>query len=408
MQVSFEDYDCNAFYRILPYKSSVLQPVTKLTYLFIKDINLDPVINKKINRNGCISFPKYNIIYLEKFPNENKKVNEDNNLYESLTDYVNKNPDEINKVDKNGWSVLHFLCLLSHIKNYNEEIKILIDRGADLNLQTNDGLTPLMIACNSIFLLEQISGFGSPVGMIRSAHLINNFKTIELLITKGANVNLQSDLGFTALMYACHLKRANNIEPIELLIKNNANLDLQNNYGNTALFFACYSKQKIELIELLIKNNANLDLQNGGGNTALMLAILFLSLDIIKLLIDSGARLDFKNNEGETALTIAKKESQNKEIYELLLKHYSIIEQQKIHMQQISKDIQIGSREKIYRIGNIRYMLLCIKHQSSIGKYSCYDNLTNDQKDFLQYYYAIYDEDSFKFKFKDLLKWMID
>src|SRR5271170_5670270 len=58
--------------------------------------------------------------------------------------FVLKNKDDINKQNKYGNSSLSIAC---HSKNPDENIiKILINAGADLNLQTNNELTPLMLA----------------------------------------------------------------------------------------------------------------------------------------------------------------------------------------------------------------------------------------------------------------------
>ena len=63
------------------------------------------------------------------------------------------------------------------------------------------------------------------------------------------------------------------IETIELLIERGANLDLQTVFGETALMRAIGLKQT-KVVELLIERGANLDIQTTSGNNALAIALL--------------------------------------------------------------------------------------------------------------------------------------
>ncbi|GBG35248.1 Ankyrin repeat and protein kinase domain-containing protein 1, partial [Hondaea fermentalgiana] len=89
----------------------------------------------------------------------------------------------------------------------------LIERGAKLDLQANDGNTALMFVCR----------YDQP----DMAHL---------LIERGAKLDLQANDGWTALMTAC---RYDQPDTAQLLIERGAKIDLQNNEGTTALLLAC-------------------------------------------------------------------------------------------------------------------------------------------------------------------------
>ena len=74
----------------------------------------------------------------------------------------------------------------------------------------------------------------------------------RLLIENGANVNIQNDDGYTALMYATMM---NNIDIVKLLLENGANVNIQNNRGSTALELA-YSYNRENIAKLLIENGS--------------------------------------------------------------------------------------------------------------------------------------------------------
>ena len=80
-----------------------------------------------------------------------------------------------------------------HNGNFEEAIKLLIEKGADLNAIDKYGYTALIWACRN-----------------------NNIEIVKLLIEKGADINAKNFIGYTALIWAC---RNNNTEVIKLLIE---------------------------------------------------------------------------------------------------------------------------------------------------------------------------------------------
>ncbi|TKZ22677.1 ankyrin repeat domain-containing protein, partial [Brachyspira catarrhinii] len=62
---------------------------------------------------------------------------------------------------------------------------------------------------------------------------IGNKEAVELLIKSGVEVDEVNDDGITALMYAC--ENSNSVEVVKFLIDNGADVNLKSNYGETAL-----------------------------------------------------------------------------------------------------------------------------------------------------------------------------
>ena len=103
-----------------------------------------------------------------------------------------------------GSTVLFWACIF----NKHKIVKALIDAKADVNLQTDDGFTPITGACQS------------------SAN-----QSLNLLIAAGADVNSKHG-DISALMEATI---EGTIETVELLIQANVDLEYKDNDGYTAL-----------------------------------------------------------------------------------------------------------------------------------------------------------------------------
>lgn len=128
-------------------------------------------------------------------------------------------------------------------------------------------------------------------------------RMVLLLIENGANPNMQNNEGKTALMYGL---RDDALESSEALIENGANINLQDNYGNTALIRAVHGSYKI--IHWLIDKGADVNIRNNKGDSALIEASGYPSENyenLYKICIEltaAGAHINATNNKGETAL----------------------------------------------------------------------------------------------------------
>lgn len=99
----------------------------------------------------------------------------------------------------------------------------------------NDKQTALMIACKE-----------------------GHFEIVKLLLEKEANVNHQSNYGWTALMLACE---KGNIKIVKLLLEKKAQINLKNIEKSTALMIAC-EKNHMEIVKLLIPKKIIYDLSS--------------------------------------------------------------------------------------------------------------------------------------------------
>ena len=136
-------------------------------------------------------------------------------------------------------------------KGNTRAVKAFLDKGGNVNLQDEPGMTPLHHAVN-----------GNWDG--------TNFDTINLLINRGADVNAIDDTHHTPL----HM--ASNEEVAELLINNGANVNARTKRtGETLLFSAAWGaaqgahksfEKYIKLTKMLIAKGADLNVKLKSGS----------------------------------------------------------------------------------------------------------------------------------------------
>ena len=99
-------------------------------------------------------------------------------------------------------------------------MKLLLDHGADPNIATVLGVSPLQVA----------AGIGWVEGITYEWSEKDNLEAVKLLLDLGADVNAQADTGRTALHGAAHKGRS---AVVQILFDRGAKLDVRD-YGNTA------------------------------------------------------------------------------------------------------------------------------------------------------------------------------
>ena len=124
----------------------------------------------------------------------------------------------------------------------------------------------------------------------------NNDEIVKLLLNAGADIDKQNNNGNTALILA---SLDNYVEIVELLLNAGADIDKQNNKGNTALFYAS-KDNNIEIVKLLLNADADIDKQNNNGDTALILSAMDNNREMVELLLDYYADEFILNYENKS------------------------------------------------------------------------------------------------------------
>ncbi len=189
----------------------------------------------------------------------------------------------IQKTDKGAKDTdvkIKTMDLISAVQKGDTEIvKMLLDKGADVNAKDNNGNAALIWAVDR-----------------------KNTEIIKMLLDKGADVNVDVNVKDGSrepvLIYAI---KKDNTEIVKILLDNGA--DVKSRAANMALSYASIFKN-IEIIKMLLDKGA--DARRSGGSDALIVAVIKNNIELVKMLIDKGADISERDIKGKTVLDYAK------------------------------------------------------------------------------------------------------
>src|ERR1043165_9239532 len=181
--------------------------------------------------------------------------------------------DKRSDINKKKYS-LHWLSIYGK----TEEIKSLLEQGADVEEADNEGFRPL----------HWVSIYGK-------------IEVAKILLKQGANIKATDSEGCTSL----HLASLNDqIEVAKLLLKQGADIKATDNEKCTSLHLASLNGQ-IKAAELLLKQGADIKATTDEGYTPLHLACMHDQTKVAELLFKKGADVEATDNKGFTPLHLA-------------------------------------------------------------------------------------------------------
>ena len=125
-----------------------------------------------------------------------------------------------------------------------------------------------------------------------------------LLVSKGADLNIQDNEGSTPLTIASY---KGELEIVKLLISKGADINIQETNGQTALRRSLVNIGRyVGVTKYLVEKGADLNIQDAEGDTVSIFVSEYGSIEALKIFVENGADLTLKNNKGQTALGVAK------------------------------------------------------------------------------------------------------
>jgi ankyrin repeat protein len=130
-----------------------------------------------------------------------------------------------------------------------------------------------------------------------TAARVGDEELVRELLDGGADIDIQDEEGITALSIAIMEEK---MHVVSLLLDRGANPNIGDREGWTPLMHSIYIEES--LVSLLLDKGADPDIRNIIGMTVLMHSVLMYDISSIHLLLRAGARTSIKDIDGRVAL----------------------------------------------------------------------------------------------------------
>ena len=192
-----------------------------------------------------------------------------------------------NLQDYRGDTLLHILAAEKGRTDPGEMVRLLLDRGAGLDIRNRRHLTPLMAAVAR-----------------------KNVTIAKILIAAGADVNVRSQRG-TPLIASLISCDPDKLAILKLIVDAGADVAATSEHGSPPLAKAFYNHLHLDCLEparILLNAGADPNRQDRNGAAPIHALINWTKKDpapALALLLDHGARIDIRNQQEMTALLLA-------------------------------------------------------------------------------------------------------
>jgi len=238
-------------------------------------------------------------------------------LFPGKTSGQGKDTDIIQAIDTSDYipylyeSAANYNLMIASAKGYPAEVERLIKIGADVNAETDLGLTPLIFAVVSNnpetvnTILANNPDIDKFTANYENALLIavknDYFEVAEKLIRAGANVNIGDRYNATPLHYSSLYGYQ---DLTDMLIYYDAELNIKTSDGSTPLMASIWAGNAMTA-DMLIQNGARIEEKDDEGFTPFLLASHFGDTLIMDMLYRNGANIFARTNKGYNALSLA-------------------------------------------------------------------------------------------------------
>jgi len=195
-------------------------------------------------------------------------------LHDTVVYLTEKLRLDINNVDEHQRTALQAACSQDCLSI----VKILLEKGADVAVATNDGLTPLHIASSN-----------------------GHTEAVKALLEKGADITVTGNNGSSPLYLA---SSNGHVEVVKVLLEEGADAALVNKDGFTPQYIATCGGY-VEVVKVLLEKGADATAITKDRWTLLHVASSNQHVELVRMLLEKGANATAVTNDRWTSLHLA-------------------------------------------------------------------------------------------------------
>ena len=211
-------------------------------------------------------------------------------------------------------------ALMKSVVN-TESAKLLIDKGAKLDLQDKAGVTALMLAAEKYndvvkllldkganILIRQTNTYHVSPNALDEAAMHGNIEGAKLILAKAVSLGVKDEVIYSALHWAV---TSDHVEMAKYLLDEGAKIEGTDELGG---YTPLMETSLLDMVQLLVKRGANVNAKSKFSYTPLQKAVFnFIESKrkeadcekILNLLLDKGANIDVQDGNGNTPLMTA-------------------------------------------------------------------------------------------------------
>jgi ankyrin repeat protein len=227
----------------------------------------------------------------------------------------------MNTADDRGITPLMYAAEIGSL----DAMRLLIDRGADVNAQNAFGSTALMWSVSDPAKVRLLLDHGAQVNTAarsgRTALIVAAFtnpsaEVVKLLLAKGAKTGVMDRMHVTPLNAATF---GNDTATVRLLLEAGADIETPDTFIGLNPLMNAAGNRNVDAVKLLLAKGAGVNavskteglpkIQTGtvefGGWTPLLMSAAFGPPEAVNVLLNAGARIDAQDYRGFTPLMLA-------------------------------------------------------------------------------------------------------